>query len=557
MAIKAKKTPAEEYIDGVVSGKLITSKLVRLTCERHIKDLENAHKRGFRFDKEKAERVIRFFGLLHHSKGEWAGQKFQLAPFQQAFLWILFGWVKAATGYRRFNFAYSCLARKQGKSTLASGVALYLLAADNEGGAEVYSAATKKDQARIVFQESTRMVSKSPSLRNYIKQYRDSLSIAKTASKYVPLASDDDSLDGLHIHGCIGDEVHAWKGRALWDVLITAMGARRQPLMFAITTAGYDRHSICFEQHSYSEKVLQGVIEDDTWFSWIAQIDPEDDWEDERVWCKANPTLGEIVKIEELRSAAAKAKENPAALNAFLRLRLNRWTESSVSWVPLDKWDACNGPVTHKLLHKRPCFGALDLATTTDIAAFVLLFPPYGDDTKWRVLPHFYLPEENIKDRVTRDRVPYDVWQRQGHFNLTPGNIIDYDYIRAHVNKLSEEYDIKEIAYDPWNATQIATQLEGDGFVLAQTRQGFTTFSGPMKRLLELVLRGEIEHGGNPVLRWMASNTVADMDPAGNIKPSKNKSTEKIDGIVALIMALARASVVPIKQKHTWLPQVW
>ena len=540
---------------------MLVSKWVRLQIERHKQDLKSCTKRGLTFDPEAAMHAIRWIRntctITEDGISAKAGDRFRLENWQQCLLWILFGW-KRTDGTRRFRNVYIELGRGNGKSFLSSAVALYVLCGEGTIGAAVYSIATTMEQAKIVFDTAALMVEHSPSndVKNVVRN-KNLLFIPSTATVFRPLASSEHTLDGLRPACIVIDELHSHQSRGPWSKCKTAQGKKPGSMMFAITTAGYDRHSVCFEQRDYCEKILKGVFEDDSYLPWICCLDEGDKPFDETKWIKANPNLGVSIELSTLREQAKQAQEIPTEYNEFLRMRCSIWTESSVSWMPLDKWDACNGPVTHKLLHKRPCFGALDLATTTDIAAFVLLFPPYGDDTKWRVLPHFYLPEENIKDRVTRDRVPYDVWQRQGYFNLTPGNIIDYDYIRAHVNKLSEEYDIKEIAYDPWNATQIATQLEGDGFVLAQTRQGFVTFSGPMKRLLELVLRGEIEHGGNPVLRWMASNTVADMDPAGNIKPSKNKSTEKIDGIVALIMALARASVVPIKQKHTWLPQVW
>lgn len=542
-------SPAEHYIEDVLCGDILTSRLVRLTIERHVRDLRDGKARGLRFDPDRAERAIVFFRFLRHSKGEWTGRPFELQAWQQALLWILFGWVRTATGYRRFRTAYNELARGAGKSTLAAGVGLYLLLADGEGGAEVYSAATKKDQARIVHSEAVRMVRQSPGLSARITIFRDSLSIADTASKFVPLASEEDSLDGLNIHGVIIDELHAHRSRKIWDVLVTAMGKRRQPLLFAITTAGHDRHSVCWEQRSYSEKVLAGIIEDDSWFCWIAGLDTGDDWEDEANWIKANPGLGETVRVEELRSQALKARESPASLNAFLRLRLNVWTTNVTAWMPLAKWDLCASPVDPAALKGRPCFAGLDLATTTDVAAVVLLFPPMNPEECWAVLPHFFLPSDSLEERVRRDRVPYDVWERQKLFHLTDGDIIDYDAIRATINALGAEYDIREIAFDRWNATQIVTQLAGDGFTMVEFGQGFQSMSAPTKRLLELVLSGDIAHGGNPVLRWMASNVTVRMDPAGNVKPDKSKSTEKIDGIVALIMALGRAMLAPPPRK--------
>lgn len=546
MATPNKQHPAEKYIDGVVSGQIVSGELVRLACQRHKRDLQEGHLRGLRFDRARAQRVIDFFAFLRHSKGEWAGQQFVLAPWQQAMTWILFGWLHVDTGFRRFRTAIVELARKQGKSTWAAGIALYMTVADGEQGCETYSVATKKEQARLVHGEAVRMVAKSPSLSKVLKRCRDNLHCLATNSKFEPLASEEDSLDGLNPHCIVADEVHAWSNRLLWDVLATAVGARRQPLMLAITTAGYDRHSVFYQQHDYSIKVLRGIVEDDTWFAWITCLDEADDWEDEANWPKSNPNLGTTIRLDELRAAAAKAKASPAELNSFLRLRLNLWTNQHTAWMPPDKWVACSTPVDPVPLQRRPCFGGLDLSTTTDISALVLLFPPYGEDKRWSVLPSFFLPEEAIEQRSKRDRVPYDLWQRQGFFNLTPGNVIDYDYIRAKVQELASQYDIREIAFDRYNSSQIVTQLMGDGFTMVPFGQGYVDMNSPVKRLMELVLTGALAHGGNPVLRWMASNCMAATDPAGNIKLDKSKSREKIDGIVALAMALGRAILTPI-----------
>lgn len=546
MDTRPKQHPAEKFIDGVVSGQIVAGELVRLACQRHTKDLQDGDLRGLRFDRSRAQRVIDFFAFLRHSKGEWAGQQFVLAPWQQAMTWILFGWLRADTRFRRFRTAIVELARKQGKSTWAAGIALYMTVADGEQGCETYSVATKKEQARLVHGEAVRMVAKSPSLSKVLKRCRDNLHCLATNSKFEPLASEEDSLDGLNPHCIVADEVHAWSNRLLWDVLATAVGARRQPLMLAISTAGYDRHSVFYQQHDYSIKVLRGIVEDDSWFAWITCLDEADDWEDEANWPKSNPNLGTTIRLDELRTAAAKAKASPAELNSFLRLRLNIWTNQHTAWMPPDKWAECSTLVDPVALQRRPCFGGLDLSTTTDISAFVLLFPPYGEDKHWSVLPTFFLPEEAIEQRSKRDRVPYDLWQRQGLFNLTPGNVIDYDYIRAKVQELASQYDIREIAFDRYNSSQIVTQLMGDGFTMVPFGQGYVDMNSPVKRLMELVLTGDLAHGGNPVLRWMASNCMAATDPAGNIKLDKSKSREKIDGMVALAMALGRAILTPI-----------
>ena len=421
-------------------------------------------------------------------------------------------------------------------STLAAGVALYLLDADKEPGAEVYSAATKRDQAKIVHGEACRMVRASAMLKQFITVRTDNMFVLDTNSKFEPLSSDYNSLDGLNIHGAIVDEVHAHKTRDLWDILETATGARRQPLMFAITTAGVSRQGICRELHDYLEKVLEGSLEDDSFCGIIFTLDEEDDYTDERVWVKANPNLGVSVKLDDLRDKIRKAREAPAALNAFLRLHMNIWTQAETRWIDPDAWAACGEQTPLEDLRKEPCYAGLDLSSTTDISAFVLKFPRTGDALGW-----FWIPEDEMEKRERRDRVPFSAWVRHGYVEATPGNVIDYEYIRQRIKQVAAEFrGLREIGYDPWNATQLAIQLEEDGFNVVPVRQGFQTLSPAAKELEREIMSGELKHGGNPVLRWMASNVVLAIDPAENIKPDKAKSAERIDGIVALCMAISR-----------------
>ena len=526
---------AKKYIADVLAGKATACKWVRLFCERHEKDLKMGTKRGLYFDEDEAERVLRFFDFLRHSKGEWGGQAFILSPWEQAYLWVLFGWRKK-DGSRRFRISYLEVARKNGKSTLAAGVALYLLDGDKEPGAEVYSAATKRDQAKIVHGEACRMVRASTMLKQFITVRTDNMFVLDTNSKFEPLSSDYNSLDGLNIHGAIVDEVHAHKTRDLWDILETATGARRQPLMFAITTAGVSRQGICRELHDYLEKVLDGSLEDDSFCGIIFTLDEEDDYTDERVWVKANPNLGVSVKLDDLRDKIRKAREAPAALNAFLRLHMNVWTQAETRWIDPDAWAACGEQTPLEDLRKEPCYAGLDLSSTTDISAFVLKFPRTGDALGW-----FWIPEDEMEKRERRDRVPFSAWVRHGYVEATPGNVIDYEYIRQRIKQVAAEFrGLREIGYDPWNATQLAIQLEEDGFQVVPVRQGFQTLSPAAKELEREIMSGELKHGGNPVLRWMAANVVLAIDPAENIKPDKAKSAERIDGIVALCMAISR-----------------
>jgi phage terminase large subunit-like protein len=435
------------------------------------------------------------------------------------------------------------VARKNGKTTLAAGIGLFLLTADNEAGAEIYSAATKRDQARISHDAATQMVKASPHLRTMVKVYRDNLHVVDTASKFEPLGRDADSMDGLNVHGALVDEVHAHKNRDVWDVLETATGARRQPLMLGITTSGYDRQSLCFTMHEYTQKVLDEVIEDDSWFGTIYTIDEGDDWADESLWPKANPNLGVSKKRDDMRRKAKRAAEMPSALNAFLRLELDVWTQAETKWVPREHWDACSTAVDADGLRGRTCYGGLDLASTTDIAAFVLVFPPQAEEDAYQVLCRFWIPEEAMRERSRRDRVPYAAWVRQGYTEATPGNVIDYEWITHQIDQDMQAYDILEIAFDRWGAAQIQTQLMdmgGDDF-LVQFGQGYRSMSPPMKELEKLILSHRLAHGNHPTLTWMADNLVVRTDPAGNIKPDREKSTEKIDGMVAMVMALDRA----------------
>lgn len=532
----------EQYIDDVLSGRQVVCKWVRLAVERHQRDLATGEESGLWFDERAARHVIDFFGFLRHSKGEWAGQVVSLEPWQQFMLGCLFGWRKAS-GERRFRTALIVISRKNGKSLLASGVGLYMMDADGEGGAEVYSAATKRAQAKITFDEAVRMVKASPFLRRRIRSVRDNLHILGTASKFEPLGRDADSMDGLNIHCAVVDELHAHKTRDVWDVLETATGARRQPLMFAITTAGFDRNSVCWELHDYATKVLEGLIEDDSFFGAIFSIDEEDDWEDEACWGKANPNLGVSVKWDDLRAKAAKAKEMPSALNSFLRLHLNVWTQAETRWMDPAKWAGCGHAINEEGLRGRTCYAGLDLASTTDIAGYALVFPPTSEGDRYQCLWRFFLPSDAMREREKRDRVPYSSWVRGGFIQTTPGNIIDYEFILAALRDDAEKFDIKEMAFDRWGSSRIQTQVIdewGEDFMIG-FGQGFASMSGPTKELERLILDDKLAHGGNPVMSWMMGNAVIRMDPAQNIKIDRARSTEKVDGCIMVVMALDRA----------------
>jgi len=535
----------EQYIADVLNGKQIVSKWVRQTIERHVRDLAEGpfREKPIKFSPEMGLRVIAFIEqFVPRVEDERAGEPWIVEPWIAALLYILYGWSWADTGLRRFKFAYVEISRGNLKSTLASALCLYELISTQ--GASVYTAATDAKAARVVFDTAAQQVRLSPHLKRRIGAFRSSLFITETASKCEPCSADKKSIFAASRPSFVVlDELHMHDTNEVWRTFATALGKRQNSMMFAITNSGWDRHSICYQQREYTTRVLDGSVPDDSWFGWVCGLDVEDlgHWDEERNWIKANPSLGVAVSLDFLRTQAKKAKESPAELNETLRFHFSVWTESITAWMPMEAWDQCSDPVNGEALKRRPCFGGLDLSTTKDISAFVLLFPPYGEDKLWRVLPHFFLPKDNITQRVQRDRVPYDVWERKGLFQLTDGNILDYDFIRAKVNQLAEKYQILEIAFDPYNATQIVTQLQTDGMTMVNFRQGDVSMTAPLKRLLELVLTKELAHGANPVMRWMAGNVVVKVGPTGLMKPDKEKSREKIDGIVALLNALGRA----------------
>lgn len=551
--------PAERYAREAASGKIICSRLVRLSAQRHLRDLAEGHKRGLHFDFAAAQCAIDFFTLLRHSKGEWAGRVIELEAWQQFNIWCIFGW-KRADGTRRFRNAYIQIAKKNGKSTMAAGIGLEMLILDGEPGAEVYCAATKKDQAKIVFTEAERMRNASPSIKKRVKSFRNNLSIPETNSKFEPLGADTDTLDGPNIHCLIFDELHAYKTRAILDVLEGGTIARRQPLIFKITTAGSNRQSACWQEREYAERVLEGLVTDDSTFAFIAELDPGDDWEDEKNWPKANPNLGVSVKLDYLQSKAAKAKSQPTYRNAFLRFHLNVWTQQSTAAISIEKWNECVGfPLagidpkilreqTLERLRGRRCFAAVDLSSKVDLTALVLAFEPESDSHPWILMPWFWMPKENIFERAREDRVPYDVWEREGFIIATPGNFIDQDFIVAETVKLRGMFQFSEnaetgnpeIAFDPWNSSQAAVDLQSEGFSVVEFRQGYKSLSEPTKSFLGMIPARKIAHLANPVLSWNASNLMVTGDPAGNIKPTKEEAAKKIDGIVASIMALGR-----------------
>ncbi len=636
------------------------------------------------YDEDAANFAVNFIQCLCHTKGRWAGKRFELMPWQERIIRDLFGILKPngyrqfntayieiskkngkselaaavalllmpwqeriirdlfgilkPNGYRQFNTAYIEISKKNGKSELAAAVALLLLAGDGEQRAEVYSAASDRQQASIVFNVAADMVRMCPSLAKRCKILASTKRIVYTPTNsiYQVLSSEAYTKHGLNISGAVIDEVHALPDRKLFDVLtrgsgdartqplyflittagtdihsicyeavidevhalpdrklfdvltrgsgdartqplyflITTAGtdihsicyeqhidevhalpdrklfdvltrgsgdARTQPLYFLITTAGTDIHSICYEQHQKAVDLLEGRKTDPTYYPVIYGAEMDEDWTDPKVWAKANPSIGETLTIDKIEAACESAKQNPAEENSFRQLRLNQWVRQEVRWLPMDKWDACAFPINEKELEGRVCYAGLDLSSTTDLTAFVLVFPPQYEEDKYQILPYFWIPEDTVDLRTKRDGVPYELWKQQGLIQTTEGNVVHYGFIEKFIEELGERFNIKEIAFDRWNAIEMVQNLEGAGFTVVPFGQGFKDMSPPTKELYKLVLEKKIAHGGNPVLRWNMDNVYVKTDPAGNIKADKQKSTEKIDGAIACIMGLDRA----------------
>ena len=499
--------------------------------------------KGSYYDKAAADYAVNFIECLCHTKGTWARKRFELIDWQEQIIRDLFG-IKKADGYRQFNTAYIEIPKKQGKSELAAAVALLLTCGDGEERAEVYGCASDRQQASIVFNVAADMVRMCPALAKRVKilDSQKRLIYLPTNSIYQVLSADVSNKHGFNTHGVVFDELHTQPNRKLHDVMTKGSGdARMQPCFFNITTAGTDTKSICYELHQKAKDIIEGRKIDPTFYPVIYGANEEDDWTDPKVWAKANPSLGITVAIDKVHAACESAKQNPGEENSFRQLRLNQWVKQAVRWMPMDKWDKCAFAVNEDDLEGRVCYGGLDLSSTTDITALVLVFPPIDEDDKYVVLPYFWIPEDNMNLRVDKDHVPYDLWERQGHIETTEGNVIHYGYIEKFIERLGERFNIREIAFDRWGAVQMVQNLEGMGFTVVPFGQGFKDMSPPTKELMKLVLEEKIAHGGQPVLRWMMDNIFIRTDPAGNIKPDKEKSTEKIDGAVATIMALDRA----------------
>lgn len=493
------------------------------------------------FDERAADRAAKFFPLaLRHTKGAWAGQSFVLQDWQRDdVIRPLFGWRRRSDGRRRYKYAYLSWPRKNGKSTLASGLALYLLLADGEKGADVYSAAADRTQASIVFDQAKQFVEGSPLLLGAgVTSFRREIRAAHH-SRYQVLSADAYTKHGLNPHGVVFDELHAQPNRDLYDVLRTGMGARRQPLFVMITTAGFDMESICYEQYEYARQVAAGTVVDPEYFVHITEADREDDWTDPAVWRKANPSLGVTVSEEFLAGECKRALASPAYQNTFRQLYLNQWVSQESRWLDMFAWNACGTQLPD--LGGRECYLGLDLASVGDIAAWVAIFPPLTEGEPYWLQPHFYVPGDNLIERGQQNRAPYEAWVRQGYMTATEGNVIDYATIERDILQFAERHTVKQLGVDTWNAQQMAQNLQAAGLEVWAVRQTFAGLSAATKELERLVLSNDVAHDGNPVMRWMVDNVTVVRDAAENLKPDKRRSRNKIDGVVASLNALDRA----------------
>lgn len=542
---------ALRYAHRVISGEEGAGRLERRACERFVRDLSRQGSPDFPYelDEEAGKRACQFLELLPHIKGQWAKPVYvdgalrhgtlKLEDWQVFGVLQVFGWRHRDTKLRRFRRWYEEVARKNAKSTKAAGVLLYMTVADDEPGAHTYSAATTGDQAREVFDVGRNMALRLPEfqMRFGVDVGKHDIVVPGTASSCRPLNAEGSTLDGLNIHCAIVDELHAHKTRAVYDVLDSATGARSQPLIVMITTAGSDRSGICYEQRDYTIKVLDGVVEDETWFGVIYTLDDGDDWRDPAVWRKANPNLGVSVLRDDMEAAARKAAAMPSAQGGFLTKRLNVWVNADSAWMDMQAWERCaDRQLTLDRVAHLPCVIALDLASKVDVAAKVRIFHDAEAD-RYYLIPTFWLPERAIEVGANSQ---YDGWRRGGHLEVSDGEVIDFDAIEDDLRSDAAALQLVEVPFDPWQATQLAGHMMEEGLPMVEYRQTVANMSEPMKQLEALVLQGRLIHNGNPVMTWMISNVVCHRDVKDNVYPRKERHENKIDGPVAAIMALGR-----------------
>lgn len=504
---------------------------------------------NYYLDENAANDALKFFPTcLNHVTGEWAKKPFDLEPWQRRVVWDVYGWKRRSDGTRRFRLIYIYVPRKNGKTTFGAGNALKGACADGEPRAEVYSVAGDRGQAAIMHDLAKDMVKESDTLSTRLQVLQSSIKHARTHSSYKVLSADAKTKFGFNPHFVLFDELFVQPNRKLWDAFATAFGSRRQPMMWAITTAGYDKSSLAYEVHEHARQVFRGVVRDDEMYPVIFELGEAEDWTSEVNWKRVNPCLGSTVKVEYIRSECKRAQGSLEAQNTFRRFHMNQWTKQETRWLDVDEWKllASKNGRLRVALKGLPCDAALDLSNRLDLAAMHMNFPM--PDGKMKQLTHFWCPEKSIHERAVKDRVPYDAWAKAGWITATSGRVIDYDKIRADVNAFGKEFKIRKLAIDEWNSTQIGTQLQGDGFEVVLMRQGYRTLSEPSKEFEKLIKAQQIEHDGSPVMTWMVDNVACETDAAGNIKPSKELSRERIDGVAAAVMSLGLTIRQPVNK---------
>ena len=523
----------EKYVQDVLSGVRIAGKTEIAACERYLRDKREALDKGYYLDVKAGERPVHFIQKLKHTKDKWAGQPLLLEPWQMFILYNLYGW-KKANGKRRFKTAYIRVSRKSGKTALAAGVALYGLYAENIPRAEVYSVATTRDQAKLCFLDATAIV-KATALKSRLKCFRDAITYEATGSYFKPLSADYGIHDGYSPSTVIVDEYHAHKDNGMLDVMRSGQAAREEPINFIITTAGFNKNYPCYAFDKNAKNVINGITQDDSLFAMIYELDEGDDWTNPKMWSKANPNLGISVSIDYLAEQVQDAQNRPEAVTNVKTKNLNMWVDAADTWIVDEKWMETSEGEDDSYLQHEMCWGGLDLSNVADITALVLVFDING---RTCLKPYFWIPEDSLKEKIEKQNVFFAEWVAKGYVKVTPGNVTDYDFIRADIDVIAQQYNIQSIAYDRWNASQMVITMQNDGFEMSPFGQGYGSMSSPTKELEMLVLTHKLEHFGNPVLRWMMSSVAIMRDPAGNIKPDKRKSSQKIDGVVASIMGL-------------------
>jgi len=543
---RTKVHPATDYALRVVNGKENVCDYVQWACQRHLKDLRRKNW-PFEFSEHRANHVLEFVGHLKHYKGPFAGKAFEPLPWQVFVLANLFGWIDRKTGRRRFRRAYIEIPRKNGKTFLAGAIGLYGLFADQEEGPEIYTAATSKDQASLAYKDSRALYDACAPLHDYGKATFYDLQFPERKGVMKPVSSESKRLDGLNPHFAIFDELHAWepvKGEALWDVFADGMGARAQPLILCITTAGFNQMGVCWKQREFVINMLRGNkgYDDDKYFGMIFTLDEGDDYRDRRMWKKANPNLGQGKEEEYLEGQVKEAEQMASRENAVKNKQFNIWTKAETKWLDVERWSKLSVDFFDDgELHGQRCFLGVDLSATRDLTATVYMFPSTRERRTLFLYPRFFIPEETLEIRARKEKIPYPDWHREGFIQATPGNVVDYDFIREDINSHKELFNIQEIGIDPWNMAAIAPKLIEDGFEVVQVRQGYASLSSPCKEFEKLILQERIHHDGNPVMNWCVENVTVDRDPADNIKPKKDTNQFfRIDGVSAAVTGLAR-----------------